>query len=587
MIRSEFSLILDILHKASHVATDDCVKSEGYESSSQKGCTEEANASEHEKTTRTTEEEVVQLVNNNSMLQTLRRKLFDDEEDYENNPWQFVRDVNSFILDNHKIFLKAEARTAFERKFDDAMKKLGYCCARVDGGSRADQDCMDCMNDCTIAPGDKYYVISKEGTSSVVCENCFCGASRNVRRNVNVRCKVNDHGEYKSASNKYVMCQQCKKELHQVCVRHMDEIWSDGFTCDNCHDEAGTQRAENTFTASNYPVSALSKLLESRVNALLAESPDETIGKVTIREVVCTDTFMRLRPLADRLSHYWGFDGSTGGRPRLPYRARVVFAFQEIDGVETSFFSMQVHEGGSNPGSINCRRAYIAYMDSVQYFQPRHLKTRVYQEIVSGYLSFAKGLGYTKVQLYSCPSLASGEYIFRGRPHTQKIPSEQQLKNWYSTIFEKAVHDGTVVKYSTMNLGTSERYQSPSSHGYFDGDWFPKTLEHVLEREFSVGNYAQQVAEGLLDYVERTKDDGNNLCFVVELYDGDWSQLDDIEAIRITYDDEHFAFHPLEFAQKHGIYFSTLRDNQFATMMLMYKCHKAHKFTRFTTLRRH
>ena len=40
------------------------------------------------------------------------------------------------------------------------------------------------------------------------------------------------------------------------------------------------------------------------------------------------------------------------------------------------------------------RRVYIAYLDSVHFFQPRHLRTTVYHEILIGYLEYAKSQGW-------------------------------------------------------------------------------------------------------------------------------------------------------------------------------------------------
>jgi len=42
---------------------------------------------------------------------------------------------------------------------------------------------------------------------------------------------------------------------------------------------------------------------------------------------------------------------------------------------------------------LYCRRVYIAYLDSVHYFQPRHFRTTVYHEILIGYMDYAKSLG--------------------------------------------------------------------------------------------------------------------------------------------------------------------------------------------------
>lgn len=39
------------------------------------------------------------------------------------------------------------------------------------------------------------------------------------------------------------------------------------------------------------------------------------------------------------------------------------------------------------------RRVYIAYLDSVNFFQPCHFRTMVYHELLIGYMDYVKGLG--------------------------------------------------------------------------------------------------------------------------------------------------------------------------------------------------
>ena len=69
----------------------------------------------------------------------------------------------------------------------------------------------------------------------------------------------------------------------------------------------------------------------------------------------------------------------------FPYRARAMFAFEEQDGVDVCFFGMHVQEYGSECPQPNTRRVYVAYLDSVHFFKPRHFRTAVYHEILLGW----------------------------------------------------------------------------------------------------------------------------------------------------------------------------------------------------------
>ena len=72
-------------------------------------------------------------------------------------------------------------------------------------------------------------------------------------------------------------------------------------------------------------------------------------------------------------------------------RSRVIIAFQEIDGFDVAFFILYAYEWIFEKKTENY--AEIEYLDSVQYFQPKDLKTQVYQQIVIGYLKYAGDIG--------------------------------------------------------------------------------------------------------------------------------------------------------------------------------------------------
>lgn len=89
---------------------------------------------------------------------------------------------------------------------------------------------------------------------------------------------------------------------------------------------------------------------------------------------------------------------------QFPYKAKALFAFEEIDGVDVCIFGMHVQEYGSECPAPNTRRVYIAYLDSVHFFQPKQFRTAVYHEILLSYLDYVKQLGFVFDFLVFCVS---------------------------------------------------------------------------------------------------------------------------------------------------------------------------------------
>lgn len=99
---------------------------------------------------------------------------------------------------------------------------------------------------------------------------------------------------------------------------------------------------------------------------------------------------------------------------------------------------------------FNSRRVYIAYLDSVHFFQPRQLRTEVYHEILLGYLNYAMMLGYTMAHIWACPPSEGDDYIFHCHPPEQRIPKPKRLQDWYKKMLDKGVGEHTVFDYKDI-----------------------------------------------------------------------------------------------------------------------------------------
>jgi E1A/CREB-binding protein len=109
---------------------------------------------------------------------------------------------------------------------------------------------------------------------------------------------------------------------------------------------------------------------------------------VTIRVVASSDKVVEVKPGMKAR-----FVDNNEMPESFPYRAKALFAFEEIDGVDVCFFGMHVQEYGSDAPQPNTRRVYVAYLDSVHFFRPKQFRTGVYHEILLGYLEYVRQLG--------------------------------------------------------------------------------------------------------------------------------------------------------------------------------------------------
>ena len=162
-----------------------------------------------------------------------------------------------------------------------------------------------------------------------------------------------------------------------------------------------------------------------------------------------------------------------------------------IDGVEICYYGMHVQEYGSKCPAPNRRRVYIAYLDSVHFFQPRELRTDVYHEILLGYLQYVKNQGYTMAHIWACPPcklhnffhtrilknqlalqfLAEGDdYIFHCHPPEQKIPKPKRLQDWYKRMLDRGKTEEIVFEYKDiLKQAKDDNLSTPTELPYFEG----------------------------------------------------------------------------------------------------------------------
>eukprot|EP00794_Sanderia_malayensis_P006812 gene6812-7581_t len=415
------------------------------------------------------------------------------------DPWEFCDDMR-LMFDNAWLYNRKTSRVykycsklaeVFETEIDPVMKSLGYCCGKRHVFSPQVLYCYG-KHLCQIPRDATYYsyhskVSSKQSqiqSKYHYCERCFGefeGDSVNIGDESGLMQSSIPKSQFEKLKNDhlelepFVECISCGKRLHQICVLHLDFIWGTGFECDSCLQRKSEKRKENKFTSRRIPQTNLGRLMEKRVNNFL-QKENSGAGYVTIRVVSSIDKTVEVKP-----GMRMRFENDDEFPSNFPYRARCIFAFEEIDGVEVCFFGMHVQEYSDDCPQPNAKRIYLSYLDSVHFFRPRHLRTSVYHEILIGYFEHCKNMGYVHGHIWSCPPSEGDDYIFHCHPPEQKIPKHKRLVEWYKKMLDKAIEDGVVFEYKDiLKQASDDGLRSATELPYFEGDFWPNALEDCI-----------------------------------------------------------------------------------------------------------
>ncbi|KAL3112410.1 hypothetical protein niasHT_016960 [Heterodera trifolii] len=446
------------------------------------------------------------IIKNPMDLQTIKANL--DQDKYK-NPWQFCEHMwlmfeNAWLYNrkNTKIHKWCtQLSELFVEEINPVMRRMGYCCGQKLSFTPLVQFCFGITKNnaaCVIARDQPYFMYESTGFGVMVaeryiyCVKCFEALpDEGINLNVNTPDPPNwiPKPMFQKMKNNQIdmepfeQCQICDRKWHRICALHSNKIHPGGFVCEQCRVEKNRTRQENKFTAKKLPHYNLSRHIEDRVNNFLRRqlTDSDPEVEVIIRVLCSADKEVKVKPAM--LKKY----ASEGYTDRFPYRSKAVFAFEVVKDPDTGashevcFFGLYVQEYGTNCQPPNQRRVYIAYLDSVHFFQPRSLRTSVYYEILLGYLDYAKTLGYTMAHIWACPPSEGADYIFHCHPPEQKIPKSKRLQDWYKTMLNNGQMEGTVYSYKDIyNQARDDGLDTPMKLPYFEGDYWPRFIDECI-----------------------------------------------------------------------------------------------------------
>ncbi|MCO5581899.1 hypothetical protein L7F22_035788 [Adiantum nelumboides] len=394
----------------------------------------------------------------------------------------------------------------------------------------------------------------------------------------------------------WVQCDHCDKWQHNICVLFNPylNMHNTKYYCPMCclkkrsiHGESAIRDDINLgaaqWRARSLPSTSLSDHIESRLHSQLrkeraereayqgfavSSQEVESLKGLVVRVVATTDKVLSLNP---KISEVIKTQMDVQNWPSIPYRSKMMMLFQDIGGVDVCLFVMYVQEYGSSEceGHPNHKFVYIAYLDSVKYFEPENartvhneaLRTFIYHQILIGYLENCKLRGFNACYIWSNPPRKGDSYILNCHPSSQLIPQPQKLCKWYLRMADKAKREGVVSRHTSLfehffrrGLASPNILELPS----FDGDFVPQSIVEIIARHYSNCNRSIRLDE-----------------LMAEVHNYDQPPSTDVDPDPIMRGgpfDNREEF--LGLCQQKKYQFDTLRRAKHSSMMILYHLHR-------------
>ena len=130
----------------------------------------------------------------------------------------------------------------------------------------------------------------------------------------------------------------------------------------------------------------------------------------------------------------------------------------------------------------NQKTCYIAYLDSVKYFRPEYLRTKLYYELLLSYFDWVKMRGFTRAYIWSCPpQTTEQDYILYCHPKTQKTPNNDRLRTWYRMMVIEGHRRRLVASCQTLYDAHMKTDENCCKLPFFLGDYWPQIAEIIVK----------------------------------------------------------------------------------------------------------
>eukprot|EP00539_Tryblionella_compressa_P012316 CAMPEP_0178824394 /NCGR_PEP_ID=MMETSP0746-20121128/5654_1 /TAXON_ID=913974 /ORGANISM="Nitzschia punctata, Strain CCMP561" /LENGTH=1230 /DNA_ID=CAMNT_0020486067 /DNA_START=76 /DNA_END=3768 /DNA_ORIENTATION=+ len=337
-----------------------------------------------------------------------------------------------------------------------------------------------------IRKGAVYY-ITKDG-SHQFCDRCYPGLPSTLVHSVQngalrYKQELLKRKNDEEIAEDWITCIECSGGVHLVCAMHNGFVHDESsYLCPGCKTsysdklDEGSEMEANEDTVYSFlsgsddpvplhtiknscsrvldsdslPECPVSMFIQEKVKNVMKHSANAS-KTITIRVISdCKREFSVPKAVRRYFRMASESNDVVTPPPSVQYRQKAIAMFQKIDGLDICVFCMYVQEYNGRADDPSDKRVYIAYIDSVEHFRPRELRTQVFHEILIAYLATARERGYRAAQIWACPPSRGNSFVFWNHPSSQRTPTTERLLAWYHGALSRAIDFGVVTDVKSL-----------------------------------------------------------------------------------------------------------------------------------------
>jgi hypothetical protein len=322
-------------------------------------------------------------------------------------------------------------------------------------------------------------------------------------------CNLCFDSECKYFNYKQKKCNHCKKVIHDRVIYYYDDL-EDVFYCKSCKKHTQLITKQNQMIIEELIVKCMRCNKNYHSICALASFFIKPGEDFMCPKCMCVHLLLHPPPAAHLFSPTHIIDKNK--TPIIDYlydnflveykqavrvmevlsnkRERIIFMFYLIDEIPVLIFAICVcyySESWLENGTttiLDTRDMYISYIDSINLFQPKVLRTNLYQQCLLGIIDYSRiYLNINKCFLWSCPLEPNSDYIFNLHPPSQRFPDQKMLDEWYIKLFKLGMEKNVITKYLSFNDYLKENNITEIDKiPYFKGDaWTLMNRENAFK----------------------------------------------------------------------------------------------------------